>query len=134
MSRDTGLQSPRIQLELDVQRRRALMTMPAGLSSARLARATAGLLADDPTLATLDWIVDQTANHEGCANTDADIVLDAYLRCPRPPGRRYTCVITHDLYFSLWAVSLDLRFGDRTHKAFAQLTSATQFLEIADRS
>jgi hypothetical protein len=122
-----------IQLDVDHQRHRAIMTLPPGVSGVRLASDMARLLSDDPVLASLDWIIDPTNNHEGSTNADAEGVVAAYLRCARRPGRKYTCVITHDLYFALWAVSLDLRFGDRTHKTFAAFTSAIRFLDSAER-
>jgi hypothetical protein len=122
-----------IQLDVDHPHNRAVMTLPPGVSGGRLARDMERLLSDDPTLASRDWAFDLTANHEGSDNAQVDAVVAVYLGCPRTPGRKYTCVVTHDLYFALWAVSLDLRFGDRTHKTFAALASAICFLESAER-
>jgi hypothetical protein len=122
-----------IQLEVDVPRRRAIMTMPPRASGGRITRALARLLSDDPALASWDWVIDLTANHEGATNADVDELLAAYLNCARTPGGKYTCVVLNDPYYFLWALALDQRFEDRTHKSFTTLTSATRFLDSAER-
>jgi hypothetical protein len=74
-----------------------------------------------------------TANNERASNEDVGGLAGHYPNYIRQPGRKYTCVITHAPYFSLRAPALDLRFKDRLHKPFLQLTSAIQFLETAER-
>jgi hypothetical protein len=118
-----------IHLEFDDQRRRAIIGVPAGLSCARSACAVAGLLSTTSALGSYDWIVDVTANDEGASNDDLEDLADFYQHCVREPGLKFTCVITRDPYFSLWAPALDLRFTDRVHKSFLQLSSAVRFLE-----
>jgi hypothetical protein len=122
-----------IRSEFDDQSRRAIFTVPAGLSCARSAYAVAELLAGKPALGSYDWIVDVTANDEGASNEDVEGLAGCYRRCAREPGRKFTCVITRDPYFSFWAPALDLRFKDRIHKPFLLLNSAVRFLD-AERS
>lgn len=122
-----------IQLEVDVPRRRAVMTMPPGASGGAIARALARLLSDDPALASFDWLLDLTANTEGATNADIADLLAAYLNCERTPGRKYTCIVLHDPYFALWGLALDERYEDRIHKSFTTLASATRFLNSAAR-
>jgi len=118
-----------IRSEFDDQRRRAIITLPAGLSGARSACAMAALLSDRPALASYDWIVDVTANDEGASNDDVESLASCYQHCVREPGLKFTCVITRDPYFSLWAPALDLRFKDRIHKPFLLLNSAVRLLD-----
>lgn len=122
-----------IQLQVDVPRRRAIMTMPSNASGGRIARAMGRLLSEDAALASCDWVVDLTDNHEGATNADVDDLVAAYLDCPRTPGRKYTCVVFRDPYFALWAPALDLRFQDRTHRSFMTLAAAIGFLDSAAR-
>ena len=60
--------------------------------------------------------------------------MAAYLGCRRTGERKYTCIMTEDRYFHLWAAALDLKSGDHLHKAFATRLPSLQFLETADRS
>jgi len=75
-----------------------------------------------------------TDNDEGASNEDVERLADCYQHCVSGPGRKFTCVVTWDPYFNLWAPALDLRFKDRTHKSFRQLSSAVLFLDAAERS
>src|SRR5260370_1291435 len=102
--------SPLIELYIDHQRRRAIMTLPTDVSGARLARAVARLLSEHLTVASYDWVVDSMANPDVATKADVDEVTTAYLSRVRGPGRKYTCVITRDLGFHLAAASVDHKF------------------------
>lgn len=124
----------RVLLEVDLPRRRAIFTLPPDEPSARIARALAISLTETPALASCDWIVDTTPDPEGATSADLNHVVAADLGCRRTGERKYTYILTADRYFHLWAAALDLKFGDRLHKAFATRPPALQVLETADRS
>jgi hypothetical protein len=120
-----------IHVDVDSPRHRAIITVPPHLSGARVARALAAQLAKDVQLASLDWVVDLTANGEGATNADTEELARTYLGCPRDSRVKFTCVVISDPYFDLWAPAIDLQFSDRQHRAFPTVASAIRFLDAA---
>jgi hypothetical protein len=91
------------------------------------------MISSKPALAHYDRVADAAVHDEGASNDDLDRLTGLYLSFVRELGRRYTCVIPADPYFSLWVFALDLRFKGRLHMPFLKLTSAIRVLEMAGR-
>lgn len=110
----------------------ALITLAADATGQRVAQAIAACLVADPRLASLHLVYDLRDNREGATDADVDRVARAYAPIPRSDALKFTCFITHDAHFHLWAASMDEKYTDRSHLVFDDLTEALQHLTRLD--
>lgn len=106
----------------------ALFTVAAHATGRRVAQAIAATLVANPRLASRHLVYDLRDNEEGATDADVDLVARAYAPIPRSDALKFTCFITHDTYFHLWAASMDEKYTDRRHLVFDDLATALQHL------
>lgn len=112
-----------------VDKRRVVIHTEDDVDGLRLSGAVATLFRSQPQTANYDHIYDLSGFNGDAQNSDIDRIVQAYNACPRETGLKYTCFVTLDQNFPLWARTMDEMFGDRRHLVFHAFEAAEQFLD-----
>lgn len=109
--------------------RRVVIAARPGFSGRVMAEAIAKMFAEQPHTAAYDFVLDLRETETGATVEDYQIAAAAYARAPRDPQRKFTCFVTVDPHYPLWAASMQHLFPDREHRVFVTRESALKFLD-----
>jgi hypothetical protein len=118
-------------IAIEDDKQRIVVTAEPGFSGRVLAEAVKRMFDEKPQTAGYDFILDLRATEMGATMEDYAIVAQSYAATPRPEGRRFTCYVTLDQNYPLWAAALQHLFPDRQQKFFVTPQSAVRFLDEA---
>jgi len=116
-------------ISIDETKHRVVVTAERGFSGRVLAEAVKRMLEEAPQTAAFDFVLDLRDTEMGATMADYELVAQAYASAPRPEGQRFTCYVTTDQNYPLWAAALKPLFPDRESKFFLTPQSAVRFLD-----
>jgi hypothetical protein len=118
-----------MSVQIDDEARRIVIAARPGFSGRVMAEAVAKMFREQPQTASYDFVLDLRETETGATLDDYRIAAAAYAQAPRAAEPKYTCFVTVDPHYPLWAASMQHLFPDREHKVFVTRESAQKFLD-----